>query len=140
MSAAIHRTTSPDFAASPLSWIYRFIFSRSIFVLLCAASRAMGASMMSRTSRSSCMSARFNRWWNGSLVSVTLSTKVPRPCCTLKYPMFTSILMASRTVERPTPNSFISSGSVGSFSPLVNFPSFICSLIREETSSASDFF
>lgn len=34
MSAAIHRPTSPDFAASPLSWIYRFIFSRSIFVLL----------------------------------------------------------------------------------------------------------
>ena len=43
-------------------------------------------------------------------------------------------------VERPTPNSFINSGSVGSFSPLVNFPSFICSLIKEETSSASDFF
>ena len=47
----------------------------------------MGASMMSRTSRSSCMSARFNRWWNGSLVSVTLSTKVPRPCWTLRYPI-----------------------------------------------------
>ena len=138
MSAAMHRSKSPSSAAVP-RWASRdSIRSMSCGVRRAAARATMAASRLCRTSSSSRISARRNRCSTRASDAAGAATNVPAPCRTFRNPRSDSIRTASRTVERPTPNMRISSDSVGSRSPVRNFPAAIRRCSRWANVSASE--
>jgi len=103
-----------------------------------AARSTMAASRIFRTSSSSRISARRNRCSTRASDAAGAATNVPAPCRTFRNPRSDSIRTASRTVERPTPNMRINSDSVGSRSPVRNFPAAIRRCSRWANVSASE--